>query len=391
MTNERKGLNTLLVHQGEAPDPITGSVTTPIYQTSTFAFPTNEGMAAFMEEQKAGYIYTRLGNPNFSVVEAKIAALEGAERCLVVSSGMAAVSTALTALCSQGDHVIAHADIYGGTFGLLHDFLPRLGVETSFVDLRDPQALLDALRPQTRVVYIETPSNPTLRLADIAALAEIAHSHGLTVVADNTFATPVNQQPLALGADVVIHSGTKYLNGHSDVIAGLIAGSAEIITACSDVARKLGGTLNAFDAWLLGRGLKTLGLRMQRHNENGQAVAEYLSRHPAVEEVLYPGLPTHPQHELAKRQMRGFGAVLGARLRGGEPAVNRFLDRSELFARAVSLGSVESLITQPVAAVHHFVPPEFQAMGGITPDLVRISVGIEDIDDILGDLAQALG
>ena len=390
MADALKGLNSLLVHLGEGPDPITGSVTPPIYQTSTFAFPTNESMAEFMTEQKEGYIYTRLGNPNFSVVEAKISALEGAEKCLVVSSGMAAVSTALTALCSSGDHLVAHADVYGGTFGLLHDLLPRLGVETSFIDLTDPANLQAALRPNTRAVYLETPSNPTLRLADVAAIAEIAHAKGIMLIVDNTFATPVNQKPLALGADAVIHSGTKYLNGHSDVIAGAIAGSLEFILGCSDVARKLGGTLNAFDAWLLGRGLKTLGLRVQRQNENGQAVAEYLARHAAVTEVLYPGLPTHPQHALAQRQMKGYGGVLSIRLAGGQPAVDRFLNRVELFGRAVSLGSVESLITQPVAAVHRFVPPEFQAMGGITPDLVRIAVGIEDIDDLIRDLEQAL-
>ncbi len=390
MAETLKGLNSLLVHEGEAPDPVSGSVTSPIYQTSTFAFPTNQSMADFMNEQKEGYIYTRLGNPNFTVAEAKIAKLEGAEKALMLSSGMAAVATALMALCGAGDHLIAHADIYGGTFGLLHDLLPRFGVETTFMDLRDPSALRGALRSETKVVYLETPSNPTLRLADIAAIAEIAHRKGLRLIVDNTFATPVNQRPLALGADAVVHSGTKYLNGHSDVIAGAVAGPAEFILACSDVARKLGGTLNAFDAWLLGRGLKTLALRVQKQNENGQAVAEYLEGHPAIAEVLYPGLQSHPQHELAKRQMKGFGGVLSVRLRGGQPAVDRFLDRVQLFGRAVSLGSVESLITQPVAAVHRFVPPEFQGMGGITADLVRIAVGIEDAEDLIRDLGQAL-
>ncbi len=390
MAETLKGLNSLLVHEGEAPDPVSGSITSPIYQTSTFAFPTNQSMADFMNEQKEGYIYTRLGNPNFTVAEAKIAKLEGAEKALMLSSGMAAVATALMASCGAGDHLIAHADIYGGTFGLLHDLLPRFGVETTFMDLRDPSALRGALRPETKVVYLETPSNPTLRLADIAAIAEIAHANGLRLIVDNTFATPVNQRPLALGADAVVHSGTKYLNGHSDVIAGAVAGPAEFILACSDVARKLGGTLNAFDAWLLGRGLKTLALRVHKQNENGLAIAEYLEGHPAIAEVLYPGLQSHPQHELATRQMTGFGGVLSVRLRGGQPAVDRFLDRVQLFGRAVSLGSVESLITQPVAAVHRFVPPEFQAKGGITADLVRIAVGIEDAEDLIRDLGQAL-
>jgi len=390
MSDKRKGLNSLLVHAGEAPDPVTGSVVPPIYQTSTFAFATNESMAEFMEQQREGYIYTRLGNPNFSVVEAKVAALEGAEKALLVSSGMAAVSTALTALCGQGDELIAHADIYGGSFGLMYELLPKLGVTTRFLDMRDPAVLEGAISPRTKAVYVESPSNPSLRLHDIARLAEIAHKAGALLIVDNTFATPVNQQPLALGADVVIHSGTKYLNGHSDVIAGVIAGGTEFLTRCMDVSRKLGGTLNGFDAWLLARGLKTLGLRVARHNENAQAIAEFLEAHPAVAEVLYPGLPSHPQHALARRQMRGFGGVLSVRLKGGDPAVNRFLNRTELFGRAVSLGSVESLITQPVAAVHHFVPPEFRALGGITEDLVRIAVGIEDVDDLIADLRQAL-
>lgn len=385
-----KGLNSMLVHAGESADPGTGSVTAPIYQTSTFAFRTNESIVKFMAEGGGGYIYTRAGNPNFTVAEAKIAALEGAEKALVVASGMAAATTALTALCRSGDHVVAHADVYGGSFGLLHELMPRLGIQASFVDLGDPAALRGAIRPGTRIVYLETPSNPTLRVTDIAAVAQAAHAAGLQVVVDNTFATPINQQPLALGADAVIHSGTKYLNGHSDVIAGAIAGSAEFIGQCADVAHTLGGTLNAFDAWLLSRGLKTLGLRMQRHNANGQAVAEYLSRHPAVTQVLYPGLPGHPGHEIARRQMRGFGAMLGVRLAGGQRAVDRFLDRLQLFALAVSLGGVESLITQPVGTTHRSVPPEFRDQGGITENLVRVSVGIEDTADILADLEQAL-
>jgi cystathionine beta-lyase/cystathionine gamma-synthase len=237
---------------------------------------------------------------------------------------------------------------------------------------------------------LESPSNPSLRVCDIRAIADLAHAHGILVIVDNTFATPFNQQPLALGADAVVHSGTKYLNGHSDVMAGAIAGPADFIEQCVSAFRKLGGTLNGIDAWLLNRGLKTFGLRMLRHNQNGQAVAEFLSGHPRVERVHYPGLASHPQFALAQRQMTGFGGVLSIELHGGQKEVNRFLNGVSLFTRAVSLGSVESLITQPVAAVHYSVPAEYRALGGITTNMVRIAVGIEDLEDITADLAQAL-
>ncbi len=385
-----KGLNSRLVHVGEKPDPATGAAIPPIYQTTTFAFPTNESMLDLMEGRTSGYIYTRYGNPNFTMAEAKIADLEGAESALVLASGMAATSTAIMALTRAGDHLLTHADIYGGSFGLFHEILPRFGVETAFVDMTDLGSVEQAIRSNTTVIFIETPSNPTLRVFNLQAIAEVAHRHGIRLVVDNTFATPYNQRPLDLGADVVVHSGTKYLNGHSDLMAGAIAGTAGYIAECVNVFRKLGGNLNGFDAWLLIRGMKTFGLRMRQHNESGQKVAEYLSTHPAVQCVHYPGLPTHPQHELARSQMSGFGGVMSVELRGGPQAVDRFLDSVQLFSRAVSLGSVESLITQPVAAVHYNVPASFRELGGITPSLVRISVGLEEIEDIVDDLARAL-
>lgn len=300
MAKEFKGFNSNLIHDGERPDPTTGSVIPPIYQTTTFAFPSNESMLDLMEGRSSGFIYTRYGNPNYTMAEAKIATMEGAENALVVSSGMAATSTAIMAAASAGDHIITHAVIYGGSFGLFHELLPRFGLTTSFIDATDLRQIEASIRPNTKIIFLETPSNPTLRVCAIRAISKMAHEHGIKVIVDNTFATPFNQQPLVLGADVVVHSCTKYLNGHSDVMAGAIVGTNDFITECVNVFRKLGGNLNGFDAWLLIRGLKTFGLRMSRHNDNAQAVAEYLVSHRKIKRVHYPGLPTHPQHELAK-------------------------------------------------------------------------------------------
>ncbi len=388
--NWLRGINSTVIHTGEVPDPITGAVVPPIYQTTTFAFPSNETMWDLMEGRGGGFIYTRYGNPNYGMVEAKLAALEEAESALVLASGMAATSTAILASAKAGDHIVSHADIYGGNFGLFYELLPKVGMETSFVDATDVEEVEAAIHPNTTIIFIESPSNPTLRVCDLGAIAQIAHARGIRLIVDNTFATPYNQRPLTLGADVVVHSGTKYLNGHSDVMVGAIVGSTAIIADAVQVFRKLGGNLNAIDAWLWNRGMKTFGLRMARHNQNGQAVAEFLASHPRVDRVHYPGLPDHPQHALAQRQMRGFGGVLAVELRGGQAEVNAVLNRVRLFTRAVSLGSVESLITQPVAAVHHNVPEQYRRLGGITSNLIRIAVGIEDIEDIVADLDQAL-
>ncbi|MHB1419768.1 MAG: trans-sulfuration enzyme family protein [Bacillota bacterium] len=384
------GFTTNLIHIGEKPDPTTGSVIPPIYQTTTFAFETNESILDLMEGRSTGYIYTRYGNPNYTMVEEKIAFLEEAESGLVLASGMAATTTAIMAIVKAGEHMVTHADIYGGSFGLFHEVMPRFGIETTFVDCGDLSQIEAAIQKNTKVIFLETPSNPVLKVFDIRKIAGLAHDRGIQLIVDNTFATPFNQKPLNLGADVVVHSCTKYLNGHSDVMAGAIAGKKDYIIDCVNLFRKLGGNLNGFDAWLLLRGMKTFGLRMERHNKNGQTVAEYLSKHPLVDRVHYPGLPGHEQHELAKSQMTGFGAVIGVELKGSNETVNKVLNRMKLFTRAVSLGSVESLITQPVAAVHFNVPADFRKMGGITDNLIRLSVGIEEIEDIIADLEQAL-
>jgi methionine-gamma-lyase len=324
------------------------------------------------------------------MVEAKIAHLEEGENALVLASGMAVTSTALIALLKTGDHLITHTDIYGGSFGLFYEILPRFGIEVSFVDFSDLTQIEDAIKGNTKVIFFETPSNPSLQVFDIRKIADLAHCNGVQVVVDNTFVTPYNQKPLKLGADAVIHSCTKFLNGHSDVMAGAIVGKADYITECVNIFRKLGGNLNGIDVWLLIRGMKTFGLRMERHNQNGQKVAEFLSKHPMVDKVYYPGLPQHKGHEVAKSQMIGFGSVMSVELKGGQEAVNKVLNRVKLFTRAVSLGSVESLITQPIAAVHFNVPVEYRKLGGISDNLIRISVGIEEAEDIIADLQQAL-
>lgn len=384
------GISTNLVHVGEKPDPATGSVVSPIYQTTTYAFETNESIFNLMEGRSSGYIYTRYGNPNYTMAEAKLAHLEEGENALVLASGMAATSTALLALLKAGDHLVTHTDIYGGSFGLFYEIFPRFGIEVSFVDFSDHDQINDAIKSNTKALFLESPSNPTLKIFDIRKISALAHEKEIRVVVDNTFATPYNQKPLKLGADVVIHSCTKFINGHSDVMAGAIIGKADYINECVNIFRKLGGNLNGFDAWLMIRGMKTFGLRMERHNQNGQKVAEFLNNHPLVDKIYYPGLPRHEGHELAKSQMTGFGSVMSIEVKGGQEVINTILNKVKLFTRAVSLGSVESLITQPVSAVHYNVPREYRELGGITDNMIRISVGIEDAEDIIADLAQAL-
>ncbi|HHV85346.1 MAG TPA: PLP-dependent transferase [Petrimonas sp.] len=384
------GISTNLVHAGERPDPVTGSVIPPIYQTTTFAFETNESIFDLMEGRSQGYIYTRYGNPNYTMAEAKIAYLEEGENALVLASGMAATSTAVLAILKAGDHLITHTDIYGGSFGLFYEVLPRFGIEVSFVDFSDLTQIEDTIKKNTKVIFFESPSNPSLKIFDIRKISALAHENDIRVIVDNTFATPYNQKPLNLGADVVVHSCTKFINGHSDVMAGAIIGKADYINECINIFRKLGGSLNGIDTWLMIRGMKTFGLRMERHNQNGQKVAEFLSTHPLVEKIYYPGLPQHERHELAKSQMTGFGSVMSIEVKGGQNTVNAILNRVKLFTRAVSLGSVESLITQPVAAVHYSVPAEYRKLGGITDNMIRISVGIEEVEDVIADLVQAL-
>ncbi|NLO88416.1 MAG: methionine gamma-lyase [Firmicutes bacterium] len=385
------GFSTRAIHAGQKPDLLYGSLTTPIYQTSTFVFKNvAQGAARFAGEEE-GYIYTRLGNPTQTALEEKIASLEGGEAAFAAGSGMGAITAVLMALVSQGDHVVHSSALYGCTFAFLHDLLTRFGVTATGVDTADLEAVKKALRPNTKVVYIETPANPTMRLTDIQAVADIAHEHGAKVVVDNTFMTPYFQRPLELGADIVVHSATKYINGHGDVVAGLAIGPKNLIDEMRMTTLKdIGGIIGPFESWLLLRGLKTLPVRMDRHNSNAMAVARFLESHPAVEKVYYPGLESFPQHELAKKQMSGFGGVMSFELKGGYEAGVRLMNGVKLMHLAVSLGDVDTLIQHPASMTHSVVPEEERLAVNITPGLVRLSVGLEDPEDIIADLEQAL-
>jgi cystathionine gamma-lyase len=379
----RRGLSTRAIHAGQRPDPATGAVMPPIYATSTYA-QASPGV-------HKGFEYSRTQNPTRFAYERCIADLESGTRGFAFASGMAATATLLE-LLDSGSHVVAGDDLYGGTFRLFERVRRRsAGLAFSFVDMTQAGAVEAALRPDTRMIWVETPSNPMLKLADLGALAELGRSRKLLAVADNTFATPVNQRPLELGFDVVVHSATKYLNGHSDVVNGVIVvRDAALGEQLAFLQNSIGAIAGPFDSFLALRGLKTLPLRMQRHNENGQRIAEWLARQPQVERVLYPGLASHPQHALAQRQMTGCTGMITLLLRGGAEAARRFLERLELFALAESLGGVESLANHPAIMTHASIPPELRAKLGISDQLVRLSCGIEDADDLIADLARAL-
>lgn len=382
---------TQAVHAGQAPDPLTGALSTPIYQTSTFVFPNvDTGAARFAGEQQ-GYIYTRLGNPTQAALEEKMAVLENAEAALALASGMAAVSASVLALVSAGDHVVSDETVYGCTHAFMSHMLAKFGVSVTFVDASDPANVSAAMQPNTKVVYVESPCNPNLKLVDLKAMAEIAHRGGAQVVVDNTFMSPYYQRPLALGCDVVIHSATKYIGGHGDVIAGIICGKKEFIdTVRMTTLKDIGGVISPFDAWLLLRGLKTLHLRAERCNDNAMVIAQWLEKQPQVDHVFYPGLPSHPQHELAKRQMTGFGGMIAFELKGGLAAGKQVMDSVRLCRLAVSLGDVDTLIQHPASMTHSPIPREERLQAGITDGLVRLSAGVEDVADIIDDLAQAL-
>jgi len=392
MPKENFRMHTLAIHAGEAPEPATGAVATPIHMASTFAFPSAEVAAAVFAGEEEGYIYTRWGNPTVDALERRVAALEGGEAALAAASGMAAIATAVMTAAQAGDHIVATRAIYAGTYNLLAKELPRYGVHTTFVDATDPQNVAAALREETRIVYLESPGNPTLALNDIAAIARIAHDAGALVFIDNTFATPINQRPLELGADVVLHSATKYLCGHGDAIGGIVVGAADFIAAArTGVLRDVGGVMSPFNAWLILRGVQTLPLRMERHNANALQVARFLEAHPQVAWVSYPGLPSHPQHALAQRQMRGFGGMVCFEVRGGVEAGRRLMNRIRLCTLAVSLGDTRTLICHSASTTHSTVPREARLAAGVTDGLVRLSVGLEDPEDIIADLDQALG
>jgi cystathionine gamma-lyase len=376
------GLATRAVHAGQQPDPLAGAVMFPIYQTSTYV---QEGLG-----KHKGYEYARTSNPTRQVLERNVAALEGGTHGFAFASGMAAVDSLLK-LLSAGDHVVCGENVYGGVHRLMDKVLARMGLRFSFVDTRDPAAVAAAVTPATKMLYAETPTNPMMRLADLAALGAVAKAHRLLFVVDNTFATPIFQRPFEHGADIVVHSTTKYLNGHSDMVGGMV------VIQDDDLAERLAYIQNAagavpgpFDCWLAVRGTKTLPLRMRQHDANGRQVAAWLAQDRRVQGVFYPGLPSHPQHELAKRQMSGFGGMMSIETGSLERAA-RLVERVRLFALAESLGGVESLIGHPATMTHAAVPSAMRAAMGLSDGLVRLSVGIEDVADLIADLDQALG
>jgi cystathionine beta-lyase/cystathionine gamma-synthase len=365
-------------------------LTTPVYETTTFLFENAAEVRAYNEGKSSKFLYTRYGNPTVVAVEQTIARLEGAESALVLSSGQAATTTALMALLAAGDEVLCSSAVYGGTLHLLSDLLARFGIRPRFVsieELANPQAVLS---DQTKLVWFESPVNPTLRCVDIAAVAAACRARNVMSVFDNTFASPVNQQPIALGIDVVMHSATKYLNGHSDVTAGALAGSAALMGRVLDARKKMGTVLDPHAAYALGRGLKTLAVRVERQNTNAMAVARWLSRDPRVHRVYYPGLEQHPDHALAARQMRGFGGMVCVDVGGGYERAAAFFDRLQVFRRAASLGGVESLCSLPVLTSQWGHSQEELARAGVTDSMARLSVGLEDPADLIADLDQAL-
>jgi methionine-gamma-lyase len=386
----KHGFSTKVVHAGQEPDPSTGAVAVPIYETSTFAFRDAEQGARRFTGAEEGYIYTRLGNPTTRALERSLAELEEGEDARVFASGMAAINAAVLSLVNKGDHVVTTDSLYGGTAKLFFDVLPKFGVQFAVVDLSEPRNVEGAIRENTKIIYVETPSNPTMKLANIKAISKIAKEHGIITLVDNTFMSPYFQQPLKLGADVSLHSLTKYLSGHSDVIGGAIITSKAIIALVDSILKNTGATLGPFEAWLTLRGIKTLVVRLDRHNENALKIANFLETHPKVEKVHYPGLQSHPQHELAKKQMTGFGGVLSFELKGGLEAGRKLMNSVRLCTLAVSLGAVETLIEHPASMTHVVVPKEERLKTGITDSLVRLAVGIEDADDIISDLDQAL-
>ena len=381
--NKNHGMGTKAIHAGQSPDPSTGAVMMPIYATSTYA------QASPGEHQ--GYEYSRSHNPTRFAYERCVAALESGSHGFAFASGLAATSTVLE-LLDSGAHVICMDDVYGGTYRLFERVRARsAALQFSFVDLNDSAALEAAMQPNTKMIWCETPTNPLLKIVDITRLSTFAKKHGLLLAVDNTFSSPILQRPLELGADIVMHSATKYLNGHSDIIGGMIVvNTPELAEQMTFLQNAVGGVQGPFDSFLALRGLKTLHLRMKAHCENAQYLAERLQVHPAIEKVMYPGLASHPQHELAKTQMHGFGGMLSVWLKGGFPEAKRFMQRLELFTCAESLGGVESLANHPAVMTHASVPVERREALGVTGNLVRLSVGVEDVADLWDDIQQAL-
>ncbi len=389
---QSQNMQTLAIHAGESPDPTTGALVPPLYLATTYHLGSTENGAAVFSGEKEGYVYTRWANPTVTVLEKRVAALEGAEAAVATASGMAAITTTLLANLKAGDHVVAAKAIYPSTFAVLTQDFSQYGIETTFVDATDIENVADALKPNTRVVYMETPGNPILALCDLQEIARIARDAGAVSICDNTFATPINQRPIELGMDIVLHAATKYLCGHGDAVGGLIVGRKDFIERTrTHTLRYFGGILAPFNAYLITRGITTLPLRMKQHNENAMRVAQFLEQHPVVASVSYPGLASHPQHHIAKKQMRGFGGMVSFELKGGLDAGALMMDRVKLCALATSLGDARSLISHPATTSHVVVSREARLAQGVTDGLVRLSVGIEAVEDILADLEQALG
>ncbi|WP_454945293.1 methionine gamma-lyase [Fusobacterium hwasookii] len=392
METKKCGLGTTAIHAGTLKN-LYGTLAMPIYQTSTFIFDSAEQGGRRFALEEAGYIYTRLGNPTTTVLENKIAALEEGEAAVATSSGMGAISSTLWTVLKAGDHVVTDRTLYGCTFALMCHGLTRFGIEVTFVDTSNLDEVKNAMKENTRVVYLETPANPNLKIVDLEALSKLAHTNPNTlVIVDNTFATPYMQKPLKLGADIVVHSVTKYINGHGDVIAGLVITNKELADQIRFVGLKdmTGAVLGPQDAYYIIRGMKTFEIRMERHCKNAKKVVEFLNKHPKIERVYYPGLETHPGHEIAKKQMKDFGAMISFELKGGFEAGKTLLNNLKLCSLAVSLGDTETLIQHPASMTHSPYTKEEREAAGITDGLVRLSVGLENVEDIIEDLEQGL-
>ncbi|HPK05941.1 MAG TPA: PLP-dependent aspartate aminotransferase family protein [Bacteroidales bacterium] len=390
MKSKNLGFNSKLIHGGGYEDPL-GSATVPIYQTSTFAFKNADHGAACFSGEEAGYIYTRIGNPTIGALENLVAELENGYGGIAVGSGMAAVNTIYFGLLNQGDHMVSSAAVYGPSRVVMEQHYSRFGVESTYVNTADTEAILKALKPNTRMIYIETPANPTMDITDLKACAKIARENNLYLVVDNTFCSPYLQKPLDLGADIVFHSMTKFLNGHADIVAGIVIAKEEgLYKKLRSTMTNLGCNMDPHQAYMVIRGLKTLGIRIERAQQNAMKIADYLEKHPKIEWIKYPGLKSHPQYELARSQMSGPGSMLSFELKGGLEAGKRLMDNVKVALLAVSLGGVESLIQHPASMTHSKVSAEAKLKAGITNGLVRYAVGIEDVEDLISDLDQAL-
>lgn len=394
MLSKKAGFGTKAIHGGNQRDTQYGSLTMPIYQSSTFFFDDcRQGGNRFAGEE-SGYIYTRLGNPTTNVLEDKVACLENSEAAAAFSSGMGAISSVLWTIARAGSHIVADKTLYGCTYALLSHGMSRYGVDVTFVDSGDAAEVQKALRPETVAVYLETPANPTLKISDLMAIADLSHAYNpaIKVICDNTFATPYLQRPIELGCDAVVHSATKYINGHGDVIAGIACGTAEFIGEVKTLGRKdmTGSVLGPFEAFLILRGLKTMELRMERHCENAAKIASFLVGHPKIETVYYPGFATHPNHEIAKKQMSGFGGMVSCIVKGGREAGAKLLNGLELCTLAVSLGDAETLVEHPASMTHSTYTPEELRLADIPEGLVRISAGLENAEDIIEDFENSL-